>query len=100
MVDMSTSVLDDAVEGFVQDKNGMAFHPKELQAHLRDQGIPTTAVDLIKSSVAKAGYETKRRHIDGIKGQIYIFVPAGVKRSRSLTEDEIESIYAAHHQSF
>jgi hypothetical protein len=100
MVDMSASVLDDAVEGFVQDKNGMAFHPKELQAHLRDQGIPTIAVDLIKSSVAKAGYETRRRNIDGIKGQIYIYVPAGVKRSRSLTEAEIESICDAHHRSF
>jgi hypothetical protein len=100
MVDMSASVLDDAVEGFVQDKNGMAFHPKELYSHLRDQGIPANAVDLIKSSVAKAGYETRRRNIDGIKGQIYIFVPAGAKRSRSLTEDEIESICKAHHHSF
>ncbi|WP_075793752.1 primase-helicase family protein [Massilia putida] len=100
MVDMSASVLDDAVASFIEDKSGMAFHPKELYAHLRDQGIPTSAVDLIKSSVAKAGYETKRRNIDGIKGQIYIFARAGFKRSGPLTENEIESIFKAHHQSF
>jgi hypothetical protein len=100
MVDMSASVLDDAVESFIQDKNGLAFHPKELYAHLRDQGIPTTAVDLIKSSVAKAGYETRRRNIEGIKGHINIFVPAGAKRSPSLTEAETESICDAYHRSF
>jgi energy-coupling factor transporter ATP-binding protein EcfA2 len=99
MVDMSASVLDDAVESFIQDKKGMAFHPKELYAHLRGQGIPTNAVDLIKSSVAKAGYETRRRNIQGVKGHINIFVLAGNKRSPSLTDEEIESICDAHHYS-
>lgn len=100
MVDMSASVLDDAVEAFIQDKQGMAFHPKSLYSHLRHLGISTNAPDLIKATVAKFGYESARRRVDGIENQLNIFQPIRTGRAPSFTQAEIDSICNAHLDTF
>jgi energy-coupling factor transporter ATP-binding protein EcfA2 len=100
MVDMSASVLDEAVETFIEDRQGMVFHPKSLYSYLNDIGIPTNAVDLIKTTVAKFGYETARRRVDEISTQVCVYQPVRSGRAPSLTQAEIESICNAHLGTF
>jgi hypothetical protein len=92
MVGMSTSVLDDAVSNFVDDREGQAFHPNALYRYLKNLGIPVGAVDLIKSTLAKYGYESSRRRVRGIEGQISIYQPASIGKAAPLSEAEISAI--------
>jgi len=67
------------------------FHETEVLAHARRRGVHARP-DQVCKALAREGYIRRRRPHPGGTGQIELWCPASIRRTRSLTQDERQRI--------
>jgi hypothetical protein len=69
------------------------FHELEIADHIRRHGVDATSKQLCQA-LCKAGFVQRRRLHPCGKGQLQLWCPATMRRTRSLTDDENRRILA------